>query len=324
MSVLLFVVGIGYVWNISTKKEESPAVTPAPAPSPSVVVPTPSSAPARPRVTVQTLPPKPALEPVREANTPVEPAATAREPIAVAAPAAADDKAQLARNLTSSHDTAGLNARVAIINMALADAAGSNNSEVAQVIAAGLAGDDRATYDLARSAIRNRTFAARFDDWRRLRTEARPINEETLASYRSNLAEAKQRESIAVALDPFDQEIAGNLGLYFALDGKAQLAANLAIYNLALRPQNSTGRSADWHLLATALALQGKLRDSEGAFFVGLAISTNLSGLCRSLLVQQAQFGDVLKEPITSVFRRIAERGNSATDGCAYPPVWRN
>ena len=98
----------------------------------------------------------------------------------------------------------------------------------------------------------------------------------------------------------------------------------MAIYNLALRPPNSTGRSADWHLLATSLALQGRLGDSQGAFFVGLAISTNLSGLCKSLLAQQAQFGDVLKEPIVAVFKRIAERGNSATDGCAFPPVWRN
>ena len=93
---------------------------------------------------------------------------------------------------------------------------------------------------------------------------------------------------------------------------------------MALRPPNSTGRSADWHLLATALALQGRVNESQGAFFVGLAISTNLSGLCKSLLAQQAQFGDALKVPITAVFRRIAERGNSATEGCAVPLAWRS
>ena len=342
VALLAFIGGTAYISNLVTSnKAEHELAAGAHAPSgpthPAVpaAVPASAPAPAPARVQVQVSEPAPAppaapapvTAPAREASA--EPAITAESPSPGPAPtpapsAAADEQAQLARNVSSANDIPGLKARVGIINLTLSEALAGNEREVAQVIAAGHLGDDKATYDLARTAIRNRGFARNFDDWKRLRSEARPINEETLANYRANLAEAKQRQSVAFALDPFDQEIAGNLGLYLALDGRPHLAASLAVYNLALRPPNSTGRSADWHLLATALALQGRVNESQGAFFVGLAISTNLSGLCKSLLAQQAQFGDALKVPITAVFRRIAERGNSATEGCAVPLAWRS
>ena len=161
--------------------------------------------------------------------------------------------------------------------------------------------------------------------WTRFRGDARRLNTEALAQG-SDPARALALEAAAVALDPYDREIAGNLGYFLARKGDASGANLVAVYALSL-PRNGatdTGRGADWQLLGSSYAKLGKPDNSLAAYYVALAITPNLSGLCSSLLAQQAALGDELKAPIDVLFQRIQQRGQDSTDGCSYPPRWRN
>jgi hypothetical protein len=164
-----------------------------------------------------------------------------------------------------------------------------------------------------------------FANWQRFRYEARAINAEQIGEYQLNLLRAVSQQSIALILDPLDREIAGNLAYYMALNGALDDAFRTVLYAMSLpRPAGSSARSVDWQLVGAVLALQGRLEESEGALQVALAVTPRLSGLCKSLLSIQAEFGEELKAPIESVFRRIAQRGRSEADGCSWPPAWSN
>ncbi len=230
-----------------------------------------------------------------------------------------------AKNLIGPEDISGINARINGISLAIPRAVKLNIDDMMSVIQLGNAGDDQITLDAAKQLMRRTAFADQFDGWHSLRKYARPISESQSqnSTYRVDIKQAITLQSKALALDPRDREIAGNLAFYQALNMDFETALNLAIYSLSLpRDINRTGRPADWQLVASLLAIKGYEKESQGAYFVGLAISGNLSGFCNSLLAQQADFGEKLKAPIDTVFQRIANRGQSNTDGCAYPPRW--
>jgi hypothetical protein len=208
----------------------------------------------------------------------------------------------------------------------LPDAVAQNSDDLQTLLQLGSAGDDTATYEAARVRMLNHGFLQHFEGWQRFAKATREITEELAlrTNYRAALDVAQAAQSRAMGLNPLDRESAGNLAFYFALGGKDPIAMDLAIYALSLpRPDGATGRSADWQLLAAMYARRGDLSESRAAYFVALALSSKLKGFCQSLLAQQADFGDSLKAPTDAVFRRIAERGMSDTEGCAYPPVWR-
>jgi serine/threonine protein kinase len=230
-----------------------------------------------------------------------------------------------AKNLMVPDDAVGISARMEGISSAISKAVEENKVDLMAVIQLGNAGDDKRTLEAAQKLMRQTAFVEQFDGWLSLRKYARPMTEALSqnSTYRSDLNRANIVQAKALALDPRDREIAGNLAFYQALNQKFDSAMGLAVYSLSLpRDVNRTGRPADWQLVASMLALKGFEKESQGAFFVGLAISGNLTGFCKSLLAQQADFGEKLKAPIDTVFQRIASRGQSDTDGCAYPPVW--
>lgn len=274
--------------------------------------------------------PASAVPPVAAPLPPAQPVAPAPTPghntdgLASASGDSSSTPIEAARALADPADVAGANARIAVIEAAIRDSNEENLAGRVAVLEHGLAGDDAATLASARARMRGTEFHQHFVGWQRFAREARAINDEVLQNYRADPAGAVTRQSRAVALNPWDREAAGNLAFYMALAGNTQGALNVAAYSLSLpRRPDDAGRGADWQMLGSMYARQGMERESRGAFFVGLAITPNLSGFCRSLIAQQADFGESLKAPLDSVFKRIAERGGSETEGCAYPPAWR-
>jgi serine/threonine protein kinase len=235
------------------------------------------------------------------------------------------DDAAMARAMTNGSDEDALAARGRLFDQAVGEAYSAHQDDLATVLRAGRAGDDVATAEAAARAMRRIDWSQHFGGWTRFRAEARAFNKQALAMPESSFAEALEAELQAIGLDPFDLEIAGNLGTFLARHGKAEEANMIAVYALSLpRRGEGTGRSADWQLLASTYAQMGKTEESFAAYAVALAITPRLSGLCTAVLQQQATYGESLKAPIDALFQRIQERGQSDFEGCSYPPNWRN
>jgi hypothetical protein len=242
--------------------------------------------------------------------------------------------AELARSMTSANSP-GLEERKAIVRQAIAKAVQDNQRDVHEVIALGLAGSDK-VLDAARAGIRNTGFLGEYyEGWRRFRSEARAINDAGIKS--AELKDKLRDQENALALDPVDIEIAGNLAYYHARAGNVDLAFQHAIYALSVpRPPTSEGRTADWQLLGSMSALRGRLQDSEGAYAMALAMATNplsksqyppnerLSRFCYSLLINQRDFGSALDKPVEAIIRRAGARLPPGADqgNCRLPPGW--
>jgi serine/threonine protein kinase len=266
--------------------------------------------------------PYPAQEPA-PLKTPAVSAAPPARPVATDE-LLADERAQ-ARLVSHEDDVAGIQARIAVIASAVSTAVVQNRDDLSEILANGLRGDDAATLASAQEGMRRTEFTNEFAGWKLFHKTARRINEEVLQSYRMDLDDAVRRQSTAVAFNPYDKEIVGNLAFYFALQGNEKVAMNLAMFGMSLpRHSTQTSRSADWQLVGSIFARLGQVRESTEAYFVALAITPKLSGFCKSLLAQQAIFGSALKVPIEAVFDRIEQRGRSDEENCANPPAWQN
>lgn len=293
--------------------------------SDSVRVPVGSGSNAEDRVASTTPVPVAILE--KAPNTPSAQAADSPPSSATAPAAGILSRAQsvAAQGLANINDQEGITARMAGIGLAIPIAINQNQNDLMAVLGAGQAGDDEKTLLSAKRLMRDTRFTAQFEGWESLRKYARPISEGLSKgeAYVADLTDAVARQSLALAFDPRDREISGNLAFYVALNGKTAQALNIAVYSLSLpREPDATGRRDDWNLVGSMFAKLGRLKESEAAFNVGLAITGNLSRFCKSLLKQQSQFGNELNEPVTAVLQRIAQRGQSEEEGCSYPPVW--
>ena len=219
------------LWSLISngRKEEEPAVAPVPAPS----VPTVPTLSTVPPTGVQDQPSKPVADTatIPEAATPAASAAelTAQE--------------VSARHLSDPNDTTGINARIEIINSVIGQAVVDNQGSMMAMIERAHGGDDAATLEQARGAMRNVSFVQKYADWRRMRKDARPVNEEVRNNFRDDPSNAVARQSRAVALDPLDREAVGNLAFYMGVVGKSDAALAIATYGLSLpRSPQETGR----------------------------------------------------------------------------------
>lgn len=245
-------------------------------------------------------------------------------------PAVAPETSQPTREATptastyvqSEGDSVAIEARLDVLRKTLKIAADANGAEMMQIINLGLAGDDEKTLSEARTLMRNTDFIGVYANWNYTRTLGRNINDAVIARHRSDTAAAVVDQSRALALAPVDREVAANLAYYLALS-KQKGAMSAAVYSLSLpRPAGLTGTAQAWQIVGVAFALAGNVKESQGAFDVGLAITTKLPAFCKNLLAYQRDIGPALNAPITAVFKRINERGQSGEEGCAFPPQW--
>jgi hypothetical protein len=178
--------------------------------------------------------------------------------------------------------------------------------------------------DLAKEAGRNFDFSIYHVD--RNRKEARRLNEAAMRAYSSDggVANAYDLQKQAMAADPFDVEVAGNLAIYALRSGSVEEARLHALYALALpRGADRTGRTADWSTLAAVYAAAGNAFQARNALFVTLAIAPDVAKRCKSAVhAVRNTYGEVMKEPTTAMFDRIKAEGLSDSPECALPIQW--
>lgn len=156
------------------------------------------------------------------------------------------------------------------------------------------------------------------------RTAARKLNEDALAVFRDNPGYALSLQSRALATYANDTEIAGNLAHYLLLNELNEQALLTALYALAVPPGKlTTGSPANWQVLASAFARLDRTKNAEDALLVGLAITANLDGFCKSLLRHGTEFGPKVQSVVTTIFKKIKDRDSPGVfPSCTYPPTF--
>jgi len=232
---------------------------------------------------------------------------------------AAPDDAEVARAMQSATDADGLRARQAILSLAIRDAVSANSDEMYALMRQAAAREGDVAERMA-TVMRNTGYLSHFSGWRLFAREAKETNEKTLASYHGNLQQALHQQWIALAQNPYNREVAGNLGYYVAFNKDAPSALSFAIYALSLpRKEKDPIRLADWQLVGSALAMSGRADTALGAYAAALARTNNPEGFCTSLLKQRADFGESLKVSIQQAFERVPERVSPVPSACSLP-----
>lgn len=221
----------------------------------------------------------------------------------------------VAMAMRTATDEAGLRARGDLLRQLAEGARTGNAHDLGVTLHEIASGADQAAN--ASTLMRNAIPAAEFSKWQRFVKDARELNARGLSRFRSDPAAAAEVQQTALALNPLDREIAGNLGYYLALSGRHEAALDFAVYALALeRAPAQTGRSADWQLLGSMLALQDDPNGALGAYLVALKLTNNLAGFCRSLRQQQRDFGPQLQATVERAIERVAQTANPVPDDC--------
>jgi hypothetical protein len=159
--------------------------------------------------------------------------------------------------------------------------------------------------------------------------QARSLNDDALVAYgrSSDVAEAIGLQTRALGANPFDSEIVGNLAFLHLRQRppEAETARRLALYALTLNDARfPSGRIDDWSTLAVASALTGHDVDARNAWFVALALTSDVQRLCTAAVSAQANQGERLRPSVQALLQRalssaaygrceVASAGASAT-----------
>jgi serine/threonine protein kinase len=152
---------------------------------------------------------------------------------------------------------------------------------------------------------------------RRLHDEAR----QALAYGR--VADAVDIELTAFGANPRDPDIAVYLAfLHLRMNPvQAETARRLALYAIFVSGSQRSIRFGDWDTLAVASALAGRDSDATRAFFVEIALTSNLDRTCQNALSAYASFGERFRVPVQAMFSRIDSNGR-VSPYCEWPPKW--
>jgi predicted Zn-dependent protease len=145
------------------------------------------------------------------------------------------------------------------------------------------------------------------------------LNDEALVAYgRSNeVAEAIDLQTRAFGANPFDSEAAGNLAFLLLKQRPpdAETARRLAVHALTLNDARyPRGRTEDWSTLAIASALTGHDIDARNAWFVALALTSDLQRLCNAAASAETGHGDRLHPSVQALLQRV--RSSAAYGRC--------
>jgi hypothetical protein len=149
--------------------------------------------------------------------------------------------------------------------------------------------------------------------------EARTLNEAALVAYwRDNsLADAVRLQTQAFGANPLDPEVVGNLA-FLRLKEKpphAETARQLALHALMLKDARfPNGRIEDWTTLAIADALTGRDTDARNAWFVSMALASDLQRQCDAAVSAEATYGERLRPSVQAMLQRA--RSSAAYGRC--------
>jgi len=149
--------------------------------------------------------------------------------------------------------------------------------------------------------------------------DARTLNEAALVAYwrDHSVADAVRLQTRAFGANPLDPEVVGNLA-FLRLKQQppdAETARRLALHALTLKDERfPTGRIEDWTTLAVAEALTGRDVDARNAWFVSMALASDLQRQCNAAVRAQATFGERLRPSVQAMLQRA--RSSAAYGGC--------
>lgn len=172
----------------------------------------------------------------------------------------------------------------------------------------------RAAAQAVRSASPRPAFATPVRD-----QDARTFNDAALVAYgRSNdVADAVGLQTKAFGANPLDSEVVGNLAFLRLKERppQADAARQLALHALTLNDARFPGgRVEDWTTLAIASALTGHDIDARNAWFVSMALTTDLQHQCDAAVRAQATYGERLRPSVQAMLQRA--RSSAAYGRC--------
>jgi hypothetical protein len=156
--------------------------------------------------------------------------------------------------------------------------------------------------------------------------EAWLLNEAARVAYwrRGNLQEAIALQTRAFGANPLNAEVVGNLALLHLKQQPAQadIARQLALHALTLADARYPGgRIEDWTTLAIASALSGRNNDARNAWFVTLALASNLERQCKAAVNAYTVYGERLSFPVQAMLRRVTSSSRPGQSPyCEWPP----
>ena len=148
-------------------------------------------------------------------------------------------------------------------------------------------------------------------------TDIEPIRARRLhADARQAFASGRVSDAVNIGLSAFganprDPDIAVYLAFLHIRMRPVQpeMARQLALYGIAISGSRRSERFGDWDTLAVASALAGRDVDATRAFFVEVALTSNLDRTCQTALSAYASFGESLRVPIHAMLNRIDSNG---------------
>ncbi|TMH07793.1 MAG: hypothetical protein E6H67_02770 [Betaproteobacteria bacterium] len=154
---------------------------------------------------------------------------------------------------------------------------------------------------------------------------ARRLHDDARQAFASGrMTDAVDIESRAFAANPRDPDIASYLAfLHIRMHPvQPETARQLALYTIFVSGSRRSVRSGDWGTLAIASALAGRDIEATHAFFVEVALTSNLDRTCQSALSAYASFGERLRVPVQAMLDRIDSNGR-VSPYCDWPSAWR-
>ena len=156
--------------------------------------------------------------------------------------------------------------------------------------------------------------------------EAWLLNEAARVAYgqRGNLQEAVALQTMAFGANPLNAEVVGNLALLRLKQPpvQADVARQLVLHALTLfDARYPGGRIEDWTTLAIASALSGRNADARNAWFVTLALASNLERQCKAAVNAYATYGERLSFPVQAMLHRVRSSSRPGQSPyCEWPP----
>ena len=155
---------------------------------------------------------------------------------------------------------------------------------------------------------------------------ARRLHEDARRSFASgHLTEAINTQLRAFAANPRDPDVAAYLAWLHLRTNPVQpeVARQLAVYALYVSGGRRSARFGDWDILAITSALTGRDNDATRAFFVEVALTSNLDRTCQSALGAYATYGERLRAPVEAMLNRVDASGR-VSPYCDRRPVWNS
>lgn len=216
------------------------------------------------------------------------------------------EKIAISEAMSDAGDSFGISARIAVINEVVNVATNDNQSDIVSLLQMANTGADQSKInESAKKMVRNTKFEKNFGRWHRFRKQARALNESNISDSKLSYIERANKQQIALALDPLDREISGNLAYYCLLGGDLFCAQKYVAYAMTLsRPENKPIRSFDLQIFSAVSAAE----DTETAvrsLIVAYSISGNVSGFCKSVKKLNFDTGNRLASVIDAFSKRV-------------------